>query len=731
MRLFRRRSPPPPELIRLWKTTEQGALQDDAHSRIITSKQDAMAVGSSASAATANDNRPPKTSKTKRGFPFSRVGLKSSAGPHRYSVTTQTSPAPEQSRKETFVRKPSSTCVDWPRRLATFAHPIVLNNRESQSPPPAELSRATSRSVECLDEPTEDAQSMVPLGSMYRSMSTSALFVESMAETSNESVKSLSCEELDKEEEEESTGAAEPSEESKAAKSVLGTVFEDEVYLERDKLVAPDTASLASSIQHRSDESGYESDGTKNGGDESPAEGVPVTNEEVKRPQTPGEVTNMQRFAALLQRLSPQSSTATSSVPAKDQHASLPCDHKTFRSRTQSLFLALRRDSVPKNDTVQRETPKKVKEGGSKLEQFRAWTLDRKLLKNRWKKNAERNSLFDSPLLNRDAQQECNLKSTSWSSAECLSDYIVPVDSGLESDLQQRLWQGAQLDCSENSVEGRLPSNGGQFINVHLEKDEQGELGIYITGRYDPERRVIGYVVADLEDSGPAARSGLLHKGDELLVINGHQVQGVEIEQAQRLLCVQDRDVFLLVARQHNSAQQVSSPADEEELRKVDDHRPPMERRASISHPGASVDVPEKTERRDQQYSSGVLCTLPRKRKGQSQTDFQVVSFVKGPGQKALGFSIVGGRDSPKGAMGIYVKSIFLGGQAAETGQLREGDEIITLNGEPLQGMSHAEAISSFKRIKQGDVVLHIARRVSTHKSPQVSKSCCDLDTVP
>lgn len=100
----------------------------------------------------------------------------------------------------------------------------------------------------------------------------------------------------------------------------------------------------------------------------------------------------------------------------------------------------------------------------------------------------------------------------------------------------------------------------------------------------------------------------------------------------------------------------------------------------------------------------------------------QVVTFVKGPGRKALGFSIVGGRDSPRGALGIYVKSVFPGGQAAEAGgRLREGDELVMLNGEPFEGLSHAEAIAAFKRVKQGDVVLRIARR--TNKAWSVTYS--------
>lgn len=112
------------------------------------------------------------------------------------------------------------------------------------------------------------------------------------------------------------------------------------------------------------------------------------------------------------------------------------------------------------------------------------------------------------------------------------------------------------------------------------------------------------------------------------------------------------------------------------------------------------------------------FCTLPRSKR---EVTFQIrtVVFSKGPGHRSLGFSIVGGTDSPRGSMGIFVKTVFPQGQAHSSGSLQEGDEILAINGKPLHGSSHQDAITAFKQIKEGKVVLHIGRR-RKKRSPSV-----------
>ncbi|XP_072475371.1 pro-interleukin-16 [Notamacropus eugenii] len=96
---------------------------------------------------------------------------------------------------------------------------------------------------------------------------------------------------------------------------------------------------------------------------------------------------------------------------------------------------------------------------------------------------------------------------------------------------------------------------------------------------------------------------------------------------------------------------------------------------------------------------------------------------------KGLGFSIVGGKDSIYGPIGIYVKTIFAGGAAAADGRLQEGDEILELNGESMDGLTHNDALQKFKQAKRGLLTLTVRtslsapHSVSNYFSPQLCRS--------
>lgn len=114
--------------------------------------------------------------------------------------------------------------------------------------------------------------------------------------------------------------------------------------------------------------------------------------------------------------------------------------------------------------------------------------------------------------------------------------------------------------------------------------------------------------------------------------------------------------------------------------------------------------------------------SLPRRRTKAPDCTFHVVHFEKGPGKKSLGFTIVGGSDTSRGSMGIFVKSILPNGQAIDNEHLQTCDEILAVNGQSFQHLTHCEAVKFFKDIKCGSVVLNICRRKHSHESADIKQ---------
>jgi len=83
----------------------------------------------------------------------------------------------------------------------------------------------------------------------------------------------------------------------------------------------------------------------------------------------------------------------------------------------------------------------------------------------------------------------------------------------------------------------------------------------------------------------------------------------------------------------------------------------------------------------------------------------KTITLVRG--DQGLGFSIVGGFGSPHGDMPIYVKTVFETGSASENGELKRGDQILSVNGISLEGLTHQEAVNILKNC-EGTVVLQV-----------------------
>ena len=75
-------------------------------------------------------------------------------------------------------------------------------------------------------------------------------------------------------------------------------------------------------------------------------------------------------------------------------------------------------------------------------------------------------------------------------------------------------------------------------------------------------------------------------------------------------------------------------------------------------------------------------------------------------GADGLGFSVVGGKNSPKGDLPIYIKTVS-GGAAARSGELKRGDKILSINGTKLDEFSRKDTVNMLESLR-GQIILTI-----------------------
>uniref|UniRef100_UPI00358F7E4F inaD-like protein isoform X2 n=1 Tax=Myxine glutinosa TaxID=7769 RepID=UPI00358F7E4F len=220
--------------------------------------------------------------------------------------------------------------------------------------------------------------------------------------------------------------------------------------------------------------------------------------------------------------------------------------------------------------------------------------------------------------------------------------------------------------CSDGSSAER-PSDleeKSKSRTVELIKDENNSLGLSIAGGKGSPLGDIPVFVAMIQTDGPAAITQQLKIGDELLSINGQSVKDLTHGQVVNLLKTSSTKLRL----------QVSGG---EECKRF------FCNTKSVSYKNASAESIQDDAK---------------------ALHYKTITLERGP--EGLGFSIVGGYGSPHGDLPIYIKTVFNKGAAGQDGQLQRGDQIISVNGQNLEGMTHEEAVAVLK--SQGPVTLVI-----------------------
>lgn len=375
------------------------------------------------------------------------------------------------------------------------------------------------------------------------------------------------------------------------------------------------------------------------------------------------------------------------------------------------------------------------------------------------------------------------------SSAVSVPCYYSPKRSrsGLEPEenlAKRQVRSGISETVQTTKITSKTNSSKGlvrrELKTMKLIVEEPGGLGVTVERR---EAARPYYVVSKVDANGEAAKGGQIRVGDEIVRVCGRRLRGMSIAEARTALRSCSGTVELQIAREPSFAfgelgdtwgdvvmsrarsesdvwklKRPNSEGDGEKYRNKEEESTDDASCAivgALTKDGKTISVNTMDQLTQHEEESLPAAEEVGKKGLTGMKKFQVVKkrnpsstatpytrratslsvnlisiTLKKGATKKLGFSIVGGSDSTKGSMGIFVKDVMIGGQAAEEGTLRVGDEILAINGSPMNGLTHAKALQAFKAAKPGDLILHVGRRDPTHNKRYIvqSKSYDALD---
>ncbi|XP_078142744.1 disks large homolog 2 isoform X3 [Centroberyx gerrardi] len=224
------------------------------------------------------------------------------------------------------------------------------------------------------------------------------------------------------------------------------------------------------------------------------------------------------------------------------------------------------------------------------------------------------------------------------------------------------------------------------IIEIKLIKGPKG-LGFSIAGgvgnQHIPGDNSI--YVTKIIDGGAAQKDARLQVGDRLLMVNNYTLEEVSHEEAVAILKNTADVVYLKVGKPTNVY--LSDPYGPPDI--THSFSPAMENH--ISSPGNSGTLEYKSGLPP--ISPGSYSPLPKHLLGEEDINREPRKVVLHKGSTGLGFNIVGGEDGE----GIFVSFILAGGPADLSGELRRGDQILSVNGIDLRGATHEQAAAALK----------------------------------
>ncbi|KAG5850925.1 hypothetical protein ANANG_G00087540 [Anguilla anguilla] len=254
-----------------------------------------------------------------------------------------------------------------------------------------------------------------------------------------------------------------------------------------------------------------------------------------------------------------------------------------------------------------------------------------------------------------------------------------------------RLWAGDQILETPPKVRLTVLRDESQYrdeenldvFRVELQKKAGRGLGLSIVGK----RNGTGVFISDVVKGGAADLDGRLMQGDQILCVNGEDMREASQETVAAVLKCAKGTVLLELGRL-KAASWISSRRTSQGSQMS--HASGNSAGTTPLAPGSAPSASHFLNNARRPASEAA-----RKTPG-PDTGLRAVEITRGP-TDALGISIAGGKGSPLGDIPIFIAMIQANGVAARTHRLKVGDRIVSINGQPLDGLSHGDVVNMLK----------------------------------
>ncbi|NXJ14928.1 MAGI3 protein, partial [Odontophorus gujanensis] len=240
-----------------------------------------------------------------------------------------------------------------------------------------------------------------------------------------------------------------------------------------------------------------------------------------------------------------------------------------------------------------------------------------------------------------------------------------------------------------------------EVYDVCLQRKENEGFGfVILTSKNKPPPGVIPHKIGRVIDGSPADQCGKLKVGDRISAVNGQSIVELSHDSIVQLIKDAGHVVTLTVVAEEehrgppsgtNSAKQ--SPAPQHRLLgSAQTSASSTDRGATEGEAGKDVSNSYRLSWPEHKHltqpDAGVASAVGSRHSQAQNSGCFPVELERGP--RGFGFSLRGGKEYN---MGLFILRLAEDGPAVKDGRVHVGDQIVEINGEPTQGITHTRAI--------------------------------------